>query len=308
MKFVFITDPIEKMKPWKDTSHALICAALSREHRVYYVAPEHLFSKHNQLYARARQLKPPSSEGAALQMMETEVLILSEVQAVFIRTDPPFDRHYFYLTLLCDFLPSTVKVINMPQTLRDWNEKLAALKFPDLTPPTLVTNNWNDIKNFQHEQKSMLTLKPIDGFGGRGIFFIEEGNRNSEAIVASMTHYGSQWIIAQKYIEEASQGDKRIILLNGEPLGAILRVHAEGKDLNNLDAGGTAVACNLSSRDLEVCAALKPHCVEKGIVFAGIDMLGDYLIEINITSPTGIQEMSRFYGRNLSIDVIKAAE
>ena len=308
MKFVFIMDPIEKIKPHKDTTYHLICAAGSRGHEIFFTGQEDLFLMHKNLCARVKRVSMPDQPGKNVSAGDPKEMDLGQADAVFIRTDPPFDRRYFYMTLLADFLPRRTRVINCAQTLRDWNEKLAALKFPDLTPQTLVARRIEDILQFQKDLKTTLTLKPIDGHGGRGIFFLNPGDRNAEAIISAVTHRESHWILAQKYLDLANQGDKRILLVNGEPLGAILRVHAEGKELNNLDAGGTAIACDLTQRDLEICQALKPHCIEKGLLFVGIDVIGGMLIEINVTSPTGIQEMSRFLGKNLSLDVIDAVE
>jgi len=309
LKYVFIMDPIETIKPHKDTSYHLICAAGELGHEVFFTGAEDLFVKHGELYSHVASIVMPKVPGKTNIRIGTSFqMSMAEADAVFIRTDPPFDRRYFYLTLLADFLPARTVVVNRPQTLRDWNEKLAALKFPEWTPRTLVARKASDILEFQGETGGTITLKPIDGHGGRGIFFLDPKERNRDAIISSITHDERHWIIAQAYVEDAPKGDKRILLLNGDPLGAILRVHAEGKELNNLDAGGTAQPCDLTERDLAICSALKPLCLEKGLLFAGIDIIGDMLIEINVTSPTGIQEMSRFHDRNFSLDVIRAVE
>ena len=308
MKFLFIMDPIENIKPHKDTSYALICAALDRDHELFYTTQHELVLRHDVLFAHCSRIQAPQEAGRHLVVEERMVTDLGNMDAVFIRTDPPFDRRYFYLTLLLDFLPKETQVINRAQTLRDWNEKLAALQFPSLTPRTLVARTVESILGFQKDLNCILTIKPIDGHGGRGIFFLEPGNRNNEAIISAATHEESQWVLAQEYLIAATEGDKRILLLNGEPLGAILRVHAEGKDLNNLDAGGRAIPSELTDAERSICEEIKPYLLEKGLLFTGIDVIGEKLIEINVTSPTGIQEMSRFTGRNLSVEVIEAVE
>ncbi|PIE02715.1 MAG: glutathione synthase [Acidobacteria bacterium] len=308
MNLLFIMDPIEKVKAHKDTSYALICAACQRGHKLFYTQHRDIAFDEGDVLTKAARVLPPDSPGGPLRTGELKSVALGSMHAVFIRTDPPFDRRYFYLTLLMDLLPPHVQVINRAQSLRDWNEKLSSLLFPQIAPQTIVARTVEDILDFQNKIAKVLTLKPIDGHGGRGIFFLEPNDRNRESIIAAVTRDESHWVIAQEYLDAAVEGDKRILLVNGEPLGAILRVHAEGKDLNNLDAGGTAVPADLTSRELDICKELKPHLIQKGLLFTGIDVIGEKLIEINVTSPTGIQEMSRFLGRNLSIDVIAAVE
>ena len=236
-----------------------------------------------------------------------EPVLMADMDAVWIRTDPPVDRAYFYMTMLLDLLPASVNVINRPSTIRDWNEKLAALQYPQFIPVTMVARHSTQNSDFVHRH-GRTTLKPVDGHGGAGILFVDAEQPDLESQIRLATHGGSHWVIVQQYLDAAKEGDKRILLLNGEPLGAILRLHAEGVELNNLDQGGEALASEIIDRDREICAVLKTDLVSRGVVFAGIDVIGGMLIEINITSPTGLQEMSRYDNRSYHKDIIASLE
>ncbi len=293
MNHAFIMDPLATVKPWKDTSYFLMLAASERGHQVCHLDQRDLSLRHDQLYATVTWVVAHDSSEQPFEVVKQEEVAMADMDVVWLRTDPPFDRRYFYTTLFLDRLPARVKVVNQPQGVRNWNEKLAALELPEWTPQTLVSNNPKAIAEFA-KQQGRLTIKPVDGFGGKGIFFFESGGpveRLSEA-----THQGAHWVIAQEYLPAATEGDKRILLVNGEPIGAILRVHADGVELNNLDAGGEARAVNLDDNDRAICAALAPKLRDQGAFFVGIDVIGGKLIEVNVTSPTGLQELSRFSG------------
>ncbi len=294
MKHAFIMDPLEKVKPWKDTSYFLMLAAAERGHEVCYLDQQDLYLEHDQLMAKVTWLEVYDDHDQPFKLISEQRLSMSALDVVWLRTDPPFDRRYFYTTLLLDFLPSRVKVVNRPDGVRDWNEKLAAIHFPDLTPRTCVSNNIETIKSFA-EQHARITLKPVDGFGGKGIFFYSPGEE-PETVLDQATHQGQHWVIAQEYLPAAKMGDKRILLVEGQPIGAILRVHADNKELNNLDMGGTAEEVELDAEDIVICKALKSQLISRGMFFVGIDVIGGKLIEINVTSPTGLQELSRFSG------------
>lgn len=306
MKFAFIMDPLEGVKPWKDTSYYLMLAASQRGHQVAYLDQRDLYLVHDKLMATVKWLGVNDDHSVPFEVIEQRTVAMAEMDVVWIRTDPPFDRRYFYTTLFLDFLPSSVRVINQPNGVRDWNEKLGAIHFPELTPSTCVTNRAQEIARFA-ERHERITVKPIDGYGGKGIVFYTPG-QDSKKMLDEATHQGSHWVIAQEYLPEAREGDKRILLVDGEPIGAILRVHAEGEELNNMDMGGQAVACELDKKDLAICAALKPHLIEKGAFFVGIDVIGGKLIEINVTSPTGLQELSRFSGIDHHLNIMRRLE
>ncbi len=291
MRFAFIMDPLAGVNAKKDTTYFLMLAARELGHEVFYLSHNDLQVRDSELSAIVSAVDVHADIEKPFTVLETGPMSLRTMDVVLIRTDPPFDRRYFYMTLLLDLLPATTRVVNRPAGLRNWNEKLAAVHFPELTPRTLVSRDENEILEFAR-QTGRLTLKPIDGHGGAGIHFINADD--GHAAIDEVTHGGSHWIIAQQYIPEAKIGDKRILILDGEPLGAILRVHADNAELNNLDQGGTANPSELTPADLAICAALKPGLKEQGITFSGIDVIGDRLIEINVTSPTGLQELCRF--------------
>lgn len=305
MRHAFIMDPLASVKAWKDTSYFLMLACHQRGHAVCYLDQKSLWLEHNQLRGKVTWLEVHDDIDCPFSQLKTEDIDMGSLDAVWIRTDPPFDRRYFYTTLLLDFLPSTTRIVNRPSGIRNWNEKLAAINFAEFTPQTRVTNDIHVIREMA-EQHGRVTVKPIDGFGGKGIVFFAPGD--DEAILNQATHNGQHWVISQAYLPAAKEGDKRILLLNGEPLGGILRVHAEGVELNNMDAGGTPVPCELDQRDLEICAALKPGLIEQGVFFSGIDVIGGMLIEVNVTSPTGLQELSRFKQTDFHHQIIAATE
>lgn len=295
MRHAFIMDPLERVKPWKDTSYFIMLAAQQKGHSVGFLQPQDLYLLHEQLHATVVWLEVNADNEQPFTQIKTESVAMATMDVVWLRSDPPLDRRYFYTTLLLDFLPERVQIVNRPAGVRDWNEKLAALKYPALTPATCVSNCAATLLEFS-KQHAKITLKPIDGFGGKGIFFYADGD--DSAVLKAATQQGAHWVVAQAFLPAAAQGDKRILLVDGEPIGGILRVHAQGQALNNLDMGGTAVASELDADDLAICKALKPGLIAHGVFFAGIDVIGGKLIEINLTSPTGLQELSRFSGIN----------
>ena len=293
MKHAFIMDPLEGVKPHKDTTYFLMLAACERGHEVFFVDPATLSLRHSEVHATVVKVKVSKNQQQPFVAESKGSYALATMDAVWIRQDPPFDRSYFYVTLLLDQLPDRVQIINRPVTVRNWNEKLAALRYPAFTPATLVSRSVQEISQFLEEQER-ITVKPVDGHGGKGIIFLDVGGKELSEQLDSATHGGRHWVVAQQYLPAAQEGDKRILLLDGEPLGAILRLHAEGVELNNLDQGGSAEPAVLDQRDHQICETMRHDLVAHGVRFAGIDVIGGMLIEVNITSPTGLQEMSRF--------------
>lgn len=300
-------DPLEWVKPHKDTTYFLMLAAQQRGHEVFYVDPKTLALDHDRVAAKGCSVTVSERHDKPFSSGAETALTLDGMDVIWIRSDPPFDRGYLYVTLLLDYLPGNVQVINRPATIRDWNEKLAALRYPTLTPRTLVSSDPVQIDEFV-QRLGRITVKPVDGYGGKGIVFLDRDSVDLETQLHLATHEGRHWVVAQEYLPAARDGDKRILLLDGEPLGAILRVHAEGVELNNLDQGGTAQPCALDVRDREICDALREDLTGHGVRFAGIDVIGGLLIEVNITSPTGLQEMSRFDGEAYHHQVIERLE
>ncbi|MGU9956126.1 MAG: glutathione synthase [Arenicellales bacterium WSBS_2016_MAG_OTU3] len=307
MQHAFIMNPLEGVNTHKDTTYFLMLAACERGHDVFYLDQHSLFLDGADLRADISHVTVHADIEKPFTVLQQGVRSLGEMDFVWIRTDPPFDRRYFYTTLLLDFLPATTRVLNNPQGIRDWNEKLAATHYPELTPATLVANGEKEIIEFA-KRHDRITLKPVDGHGGEGIEFAGASDADLTDKIKSVTQNGSHWIIVQEYLRAANKGDKRILLLNGEPLGGILRLHAEGVELNNLDAGGSANPTELTERDLEICAAIKQGLMDKGVFFAGIDVIGGRLIEVNVTSPTGLQEMCRFSGVDHHHSIVAALE
>ncbi len=298
-------DPLESVKAWKDTTYYLMKSCQERGHKVCYLDQQWLWLKHNQLHAKVVWVEVNDDNEKPFTIISEQLIPLEQMSAIWLRTDPPFDRRYFYTTLLLDYLPETTRVLNRPSGIRNWNEKLAALYFPEFTPETIVSSSMEEIDRFARE-KGKITVKPIDGFGGKGIVFFNSGD--DREVLRQATHQGRHWVIAQDFLTAAEQGDKRILMLNGEPLGGILRLHAVGAELNNLDQGGTAHPIELDARDLEICAALKSGLIEEGVFFAGIDIIGGMLIEVNVTSPTGLQELSKFSGIDFHHQIVEALE
>lgn len=293
MKHAFVMNPLDQVNRFKDTTYFLMLAAQNLGKEVYYVDPDSIFLDHNVVKGYGNKIIIDDGSDNPFCLEQFGKIFLDKMDVVWVRTDPPFDRRYFYVSLLLDYLSKEVKVVNRPSALRNWNEKLAALRYPNLTPLTLMSRNVEDIHHFLSIHKHIV-IKPVDGFGGKGICFAKINDSDVVTLLNSVTKNGRHWIIAQEYLPAAKQGDKRILLLDGHPLGAILRLHAEDAELNNLDQGGKALPAKLTENDLEICSNLSKDLVENGIRFAGIDVIGDKLIEINVTSPTGLQEMSRF--------------
>lgn len=307
MKFAFLMDPLEKVKPHKDTTYYLMLAASERGNEVFYFNQNSMQAGNARLTAHLERLNVLASIERPFEILDRFTAELSTMDVIVVRTDPPFDRRYLYATLLLDLIDSNTVVVNRPSGIRNWNEKLAAMLYPDFTPATLISNEMQEILDFVNNYERV-TIKPVDGHGGQGILFLEPGDADTEQKINRTSKNGSRWIIVQEYLPEAQQGDKRILLLEGEPIGAVLRIHAEGMELNNLDQGGEAVATEMDDRDYEICAAIKPGLIEQGIFFCGIDVIGGKLIEVNVTSPTCLQELCRFSGISHHHNIIARLE
>ena len=307
MKIAFLMDPLESVKAYKDTTYFLMLAAYERGNEVFYFNQATMQAGIHGVRATVSKLKVDSSVEHPFTVLEKVPTDLSVMDVIVVRTDPPFDRAYLYSTLLLDLVGSNTQVINRPSGIRNWNEKLAALLYPEFTPDTLVTNNAEEILDFV-SRYNRVTLKPIDGHGGEGIEFLDKQDNSAKRKIDEGTQSGRHWVIVQEYLEAAQQGDKRILLVDGNPIGGVLRVHAEGEELNNLDRGGQAVSAELMGVDYEICAAIKPGLLEQGIFFSGIDVIGGKLIEVNVTSPTCLQELCRFSGIQHHHNIIEKLE
>jgi glutathione synthase len=310
MRFVFVMDPLDRVTHDKDTTFAFIQAAQDRGHASYHCLLRDLFIQDGEAWAITHPVHihagPPwitleKKNGA-------EKLRLADVDAVFMRKDPPFDRAYLYATLILERARGKTLLINDPRGLRDANEKLYALNFPAHTPRTMVTSDRDMIHEFCKEVGGVAMVKPLDGAGGMGVIQIKTGEKNARAIVDMLTHEGKRLAIVQEFLPSVTAGDKRILLLDGEPLGAILRV-PRGDDLrSNIHVGGNVVPTELTEKERAMVKDIAPKLREDGLVWVGLDVIGERLTEVNVTSPTGIQELSRFTNTRQSDKVIAWAE
>lgn len=288
LKIAYVMDPIEDIKYYKDSTFAMMEATQNAGHQNYYCLPEDLFVKDGKVWANLKAVTVSRQEDF-YRANTGEITPLSKMDCVMMRKDPPFNMKYIYTTYLLEQASTETLVLNRPDSLRNANEKLYALKFPELIPRTLVSSNVNVIREFiQTEEKAI--LKPIDAMGGEGVFLLQAGDSNIGAILEVMTEQGKQPVILQQYIPEAKAGDIRVLMIDGKVSSAIRRVPKAGEHRANLAAGGQAVAYSLSERDQFICDQIAPSLKQDGLIFVGLDLIGGFLIEVNVTSPTGIQE------------------
>jgi len=306
MNYLFLMDPLEKVSPEKDTTLALMLGAHRKGHTVYYVPKNGVSHSPEQTLFDAVEVVPDKSVNPPFQIKQKLQLNQDQVDALFIRTEPPFDEQYLIDTWLLDDLAKRIPVINNPTGIRTVNEKIWASQFKEIVPKTLITHSKEQFREFLEEQKQVI-LKPTDGFGGQSVFSLLVEDTNADVAFESITHYGQKHVVVQQYIEASKKGDKRILLLDGEPLGAVLRISEKGHR-NNFLSGGKPVKTDISDNDLKIIDLLKPHLKKLGLYFVGIDIIGDYLIEVNVTSPTCLQEMNRLYDQQLEDEVIHFVE
>lgn len=311
MKLGFILDQLDSIKPYKDSSFAMMREAASRGHQLFAMQQGDLAWKSGETvgFARAIELTGGLDAHCWYQIKESEEIPLQDFDAVLMRKDPPFDMEYVYSTYLLELAESAgARVFNSPRAVRDHNEKFAIAKFPQFTPPTLVTRQDYLIRDFLAEHRDIV-LKPLDGMGGASVFRIHSADHNISVIMEMLTHYGTRTVMAQRYIPEITQGDKRILLIAGEPVPyALARIPRPGESRGNLNAGGTGIAQPLTTRDREIAEALGPILQERGLILVGLDVIGDYLTEINVTSPTCMQEIADQTGFNSADMMIDALE
>ena len=310
MRCLFIIDPLEKLSLHGDTSYALMLEATARGWEVWTCQVEHLGLVGDDAVVDAcpTQVLPASTPREAFQLEASSFHRLAEFDVVLMRKDPPVDVNYLHATWILDHARGKTLLVNDPRGLRELNEHLAVLRFPDLTPPTIVTRSTDKLRAFQAEQGGTIVVKPVDGYGGLGIFVVRDGDLNASSILETSTGAGTRWTLAQKYLPEASQGDKRIILADGEPVGAVLRVPGSAEARGNLHVGGRAVKTEVDARDREIIAAIAPFLREHGQILVGLDVIGGMLTEINITSPTGVRHASRLDERNVAEPILDCFE
>jgi glutathione synthase len=307
MKIAFQMDPIGPIDINADSTFRIALEAQSRGHELFYYTPEQLSYQEGRVMARGWPLTVQRVEGDHYALGEEQEVDLSTFDVVWLRQDPPFDMFYITTTHLLDRIHPDTLVVNDPFWVRNYPEKLLVLDFPDLTPPTAIARDLETIRAFK-EKHGDIILKPLYGNGGAGVFRLTAEDRNLTSLHELFTSVSREPLIVQKFLPDVSNGDKRVILVNGEPVGAINRVPLAGETRSNMHAGGRPEKVGLTARDREICDRIGPLLREKGQIFVGIDVIGDYLTEINVTSPTGIQELERFDGTNTAAKIWDAIE
>jgi glutathione synthetase len=301
-----LIDPIEDLIVGHDTTFTFMLECHRRGHEVRYFEQSALVWRGNQSVATMHTVEVRREKGNHFTVLGTARAPLSDLDVLFLRKDPPFDGEFLHATLLVELSGAGAApfIINRPSGLRDANEKLWALRYPELVPPTLISREIAELRAFLEEQDGEMIVKPVDGFAGRGVFHVHRKDRNLGSVLETMTQRGTIAVVAQKYLPESREGDKRVILLDGDPIGAILRVPPEHDARGNMAAGGKAVQTTLSDRDREICAHIAPALREAGLWFVGVDIIGRWLTEVNVTSPTGVEEANALDGVALERQVI----
>jgi len=300
-------DPIEKIDIAGDSTFALALEAQSRGHTLLYYGPRELTFRDGAVSTVVKPLKVRATKGDHFTLGAPERLDLSKTDVVMMRQDPPFDMAYITATHILERIHPKTLVVNDPAHVRNAPEKLFVTEFKDLMPPTLITSDRGEIASFRAEHKDII-LKPLYGNGGAGVFRVKSDDENMGALLEMFTAFYREPVIVQRYVPEVRQGDKRIILVDGAFAGAINRVPAAGEARSNMHVGGRPEATTLTDREKAICAALAPELNRRGLIFTGIDVIGNYLTEINVTSPTGIQEVKRFGGADIAAMIWDAIE
>jgi glutathione synthase len=310
LSLAVVMDPIAKVKFAKDSTLAMLLAASSRGWNLTYLEQSDLFLRDGVAYGRGRPLTVFNDASRWFELGEPAVSRLGEFDCIFMRKDPPFDAEYIYTTYILERAElQGAFVANRPQGLRDMNEKVFTAWFPQCCAPTLITRAGADIRAFVAEH-GKIVVKPLDGMGGRSIFVTEQGDKNLGVIIETLTDFGQRFAIAQRYLPEiAASGDSRVLLIDGEPVPyALARIPAAHDNRGNLAAGAKGVGRELTDRDRWLAAEIGPVLAQKGMIFVGIDVIGGYVTEINVTSPTGIRELDSQFGLNIGTMVIEAFE
>jgi glutathione synthase len=300
-------DPIEKVDIGGDSTFALLLEAQKRGYGLLYYGPRDLTFRENKVTAKVQPLNVRPVKGDHFALGEAFIYDLSAADVVLMRQDPPFDMAYITATHILERIHPKTLVVNDPAHVRNAPEKLFVTEFPDFIPPTLISSDGREIREFRDAHKDII-LKPLYGNGGAGVFRVRPDDENLGALLEMFTAFYREPVIVQRYLPEVRKGDKRIILVDGEFAGAINRVPAAGEARSNMHVGGRAEKTELSSRERDICAAIGPELKRRGLIFTGIDVIGDYMTEINVTSPTGIQEVKRFGGADIAALIWDAIE
>jgi len=300
-------DPIDLIDINADSSFRIAEEAQLRGHELFYYTPDRVSYQEGRIIAKGWPLKLRREHGNHFTLGDLQEIDLATQDVVWLRQDPPFDMGYITTTHLLDMIHPKTLVVNDPTWVRNYPEKLLVLDFPDLTPPTTISRDLDTLKAFKKKHGDII-LKPLYGNGGAGVFRLGIDDKNLTSLHELFGGINREPLIAQKFLPAVSKGDKRVILIDGEPVGAINRVPAKGETRSNMHVGGRPEKVEMDARDLEICARIGPLLREKGQIFVGIDVIGGYLTEINVTSPTGIQELERFDGINVAEKIWAAIE
>lgn len=296
-----VMDHISTINIKKDSTFAMMLEAQRRGHTLYHILQEDMYIDEGMVYARMNPVQVEDNPQQWFKFGEAIIRPLHELPVILMRKDPPFDMEYIYSTYLLELVQKRGSlVLNRPESVRSANEKLFATWFPQFCPPTRVTRDMQLIRDFLNQQQHIV-VKPLDGMGGAMIFQIKAGDPNRNVILETITQFGKRMVMAQRFLPEYKQGDKRILVIDGVPFPhALARIPAEGEGRANLAAGGTGVGVDLTAREFEICAAIGPVLREMGLLFVGLDVIGDYVTEINVTSPTCIRELDKIYSANIA--------
>jgi len=309
LKTGVVMDPIGDIKTYKDSTFAMLLEAQRRGHVLYYMEPGDLFARDGRVFASMQQLEVRDNTTDWFSLTPVGSKLLEQLDIILMRRDPPFDMNYIYTTYMLELAENAgTLVINRPQSLRDANEKFFITNFPQCCVPMMISSRSDLIRDFV-SQHGHCVVKPLDGMGGESVFQVSDTDMNLNVILESITRHDSRPVMAQKYIDEISQGDKRILMVNGEPVPyALARFAGKGDFRGNLAKGGSSKGVPLSERDRWICSQVGPELKKRGILFSGLDVIGDWLSEVNVTSPTCIRELDEEFGLNIAGQLFDAAE
>jgi glutathione synthase len=301
LKIGIVMDPIGSIIPYKDSSLAMLLEASRRGAEIHYFEQKDLRLLSGKALGQSTLLQVRDDHHDWYELGERQDVALGELDAILMRKDPPFNMEYVYTTYILDRAKlDGALIVNDPLALRNMNEKAYTAWFPEITPTTLVTRSMGEMKAFLSEHGHVVA-KPLDGMGGRSIFVIRQGDKNANVVFETLTDFGTRYAMAQVYIPEISAGDKRILLIEGEPVPhALARIPSDEDNRGNMVAGAAAIGQEMSRRDFEICEAVGPALRDAGVIFAGIDVIGDYLTEVNVTSPTGVRELDKQFDLNIA--------
>jgi glutathione synthase len=301
LKIGIVMDPIESITPYKDSSLAMLLEAQRRDAEIHYFQQGDLKLLSGRAIGHSQRLKVTDDNSDWFETSDAAEVDLGDLDAILMRKDPPFDMEYIYTTYILDRAREAgALIVNHPQALRDMNEKAYTAWFPECTPITLITRSMAEMKAFLAEH-DRIVVKPLDGMGGRSIFVVKKGDNNANVIFETLTDFGKQFAMAQVYVPEINLGDKRVLLVNGETVPyALARIPSDDDNRGNLVMGATGVGQELSAADMAICERVGPVLRDAGVLFAGIDIIGDYLTEVNVTSPTGIREIDKQFDLNIA--------